>query len=102
MEAEIFLKKFQTIFSNYKIETYEVVLEVDVSIKRFFKQKKFLSSQTILKEDDNLFVSYKITNDMEIFPLVRKWLPNIKIISPQPTKEKFINELMLYIKKVSL
>lgn len=97
IEAEIFLKKFQTIFSNYKIEPYEVVLEVDVSIKRFFKQKKFLSSQTILKEEDNLFVSYNVTNDMEILPLIRKWLPNIKIISPESTKEKFLDELKLYL-----
>ncbi|PUE63463.1 WYL domain-containing protein [Arcobacter caeni] len=98
IEAEFFLKNFQTIFSNYKKEPYEVVLEVDKSIKRFFKQKKFLSSQTILKEEDeNLFVSYKITNDMEIFPLVRKWLPLVKIISPNSTKEKFKKELEIYL-----
>ena len=98
IEAEFFLKNFQTIFSNYKKESYEVVIEVDKSIKRFFKQKKFLSSQTILKEEDeNLFVSYKITNDMEILPLVRKWLPLIKIISPNSTKEKFKKELELYL-----
>ena len=74
-----------------------MVLEVDVSIKRIFKQKKFLSSQTILKEEDNLFVSYKVTNDMEILPLIGKWLPNIKIISPESTKEKFLDELKLYL-----
>lgn len=98
IESEIFLKNFQTIFSNYKTESYEVILEVDVSIKRFFKQKKFLSSQTILKEEDNLFVSYKVTNDMEILPLIRKWLPNIKIISPESSKNNFIEELTKYIK----
>ncbi len=100
IEAEYFLKNFQTIFSNYKKESYEVQIEVDKSIKRFFKQKKFLSSQTILKEDDNLFLSYKITNDMEILPLVRKWLPNIKIISPKSTKDKFKNELQSYLQKL--
>lgn len=97
IEAEFFLKNFQTIFSNYKKESYEIVLEVDKSIKRFFKQKKFLSSQIILKEEESLFVSYKITNDMEILPLVRKWLPLIKIISPNSTKEKFKKELELYL-----
>ena len=100
VNAEQFLKSFQTIFSNYKKESYEVVIEVDKNIKRFFKQKKFLSSQTILKEDENLFLSYKITNDMEILPLVRKWLPNIKIISPKSTKDKFKNELQSYLEKL--
>lgn len=95
----MFLKNFQTIFSNYKIEPYEVILEVDNSIKRFFKQKKFLTSQTILeeKENGNLIILYNVTNDMEIFPLIRKWLPNIKIISPQSSKDKFIKELVDYI-----
>lgn len=99
IEGEMFLKNFQTIFSNYKIEPYEVILEVDSSIKRFFKQKKFLTSQAILeeKENGNLIISYNITNDMEIFPLIRKWLPNIKIISPQSSKDKFIKELVDYI-----
>lgn len=100
INAEHFLKNFQTIFSNYKKETYEVVIEVDESVKRFFKQKKFLSSQTILKEEKNLFLSYKVTNDMEILPLVRKWLPNIKIISPSSTKERFKKEIQSYLQKL--
>ncbi len=97
IEAEFFLKNFQTIFSNYKKEPYEVVLEVDSSVKRFFKRKKFLLTQTEIKEEDNLFLSYKITNDMEIFPLIRKWLPLVKIISPNSTKEKFKKELEIYL-----
>jgi len=95
--AEQFLKNFQTIFSNYQKESYEVILEIDESIKRFFKQKKFLSSQTILEEKENLLISYKVTNDMEILPLVRKWLPNIKIISPKSTKDKFLKEIRDYL-----
>ena len=37
---------------------------------------------------------------MEILPLVRKWLPNIKIISPKSTKDKFKNELQSYLQKL--
>jgi predicted DNA-binding transcriptional regulator YafY len=98
--AEQFLKDFQTIFSNYKKQSYEVVIEVDKSIKRFFKQKKFLSSQTIIKEEENLFLSYKVTNDMEILPLVKKWLPLIKIVSPQITKDRFKKEIQMYLQKL--
>ena len=98
--AEQFLKDFQTIFSNYKKQSYEVVIEVDKSIKRFFKQKKFLSSQTIIKEEENLFLSYKVTNDMEILPLVKKWLPLIKIVSPDRTKDRFKNEIQIYLQKL--
>lgn len=95
--VEQFLKNFQTVFSNYQKEPYEVILEIDSSIKRFFKHKKFLSSQKIIKDDENLLISYKITNDMEILPLVRKWLPNIKIISPSSTKKIFKKEIEEYL-----
>lgn len=97
-EAEDFLKKFQTLFSQYKVPNYKVEIEVDKSIKRFFLQKSFLSSQKIVKDEDNLILSFDITNDMEILPLVKKWLPNIKILSPLSTKMKLENELKEYLK----
>src|SRR5690606_17909290 len=97
-EAEDFLKKFQTLFSNYKKEPFEVVLKIDESVKRFFINKKFLSSQTILENKDDLIVSFKVTNSMEILPLVKKWLPNIKIVSPKEIKEQFEEELREYLK----
>lgn len=34
---------------------------------------------------------------MEILPLVKKWLPNIKIISPKTLKDKFNEELKSYL-----
>lgn len=97
-EAEDFLKKFQTLFSNYKKEPFEVVLKIDESVKRFFINKKFLSSQIILENKDDLIVSFKVTNSMEILPLVKKWLPNIKIVSPKEIKEQFEEELREYLK----
>lgn len=97
-EAEHFLKNFQTLFSNYKENSYEVILKVDSSVKRFFLQKKFLASQKILEDKDDLTISFDITNEMEILPLVKKWFPNIKIISPKSLKEKFEKELKEYLK----
>ncbi len=98
-EAEDFLKKFQmALFSNYKKEPFEVVLKIDESVKRFFINKKFLSSQTILENKDDLIVSFKVTNNMEILPLVKKWLPNIKIVSPKEIKEQFEKEIREYLK----
>lgn len=97
-EVEHFLKNFQTLFSNYKEKSYEVVLKVDKYVKRFFLQKNFLSSQKILENKDDLIVSFKVTNSMEILPLVKKWLPNIKIVSPKEIKEQFEEELREYLK----
>ncbi|TLS70989.1 WYL domain-containing protein [Aliarcobacter thereius] len=96
-EAEDFLKNFQTLFSNYKKEPFEVVLKVDNKIKRFFINKKFLSSQKIVENKEDLILSFKVTNSMEILPLVKKWLPNIKIISPKNLKDQLEDELREYL-----
>lgn len=97
LEAEYFLRNFQTLFSLYKEKPYEVVLKVDSSVKRFFIQKKFLSSQKIIENRDDLVLSFEITNEMEILSLVKKWLPHIKIISPKALKSKFENDLVKYL-----
>ena len=97
IEAEYFIKNFQTLFSSYKEKTYEVILKINPSVKRFFLQKKFLSSQKIIENKEYLTLSFEITNDMEILSLVKKWLPNIKIISPKTLKDKFNEELKSYL-----
>ncbi|MFW3341870.1 WYL domain-containing protein [Aliarcobacter butzleri] len=97
IEAEYFIKNFQTLFSSYKEKTYEVILKINPSVKRFFLQKKFLSSQKIIENKEYLTLSFEITNDMEILPLVKKWLPNIKIISPKTLNDKFNEELKNYL-----
>jgi len=97
IKAEFFLKDFQTIFSNYDVKSYEVIVEVDECVERFFRQKKFLSSQKIIKNDDKLLLSFQVTNDMEVLPLVKKWLPHLKIISPLTTKTNLQNQLKTYL-----
>lgn len=94
-----FLKNSQTIFSEYGEKPYDIMLQIDKSIKRFFLNKKFLPSQTIIRDDEDLIISYKITNDMEILPIVKQWIPHIKIIFPHTTKQKLNNELIEYLKK---
>ncbi len=100
IDADMFIKKFQTLFSNYREKDYEVIIEVDKSVKRFFKNKNFLSSQKIISDndDENMLISFSITNDMEIFPLVKKWIPHLKIVSPQSSKKNLENDLRIFLR----
>lgn len=98
LKALDFLKNFQTIFSSYDKKPYDIMLQIDRSIKKNFLNKKILPSQTIIRDDEDLIVSYKITNDMEILPIVKQWIPHIKIIFPHTTKQKLNNELVEYLK----
>ena len=71
---------------------------VDKEVQRYFKVKKFLSSQTILKEtNDGLIIRYYITGENEILFLAKEWLPHMKILSPTSLQNKLqslINEFL--------
>jgi predicted DNA-binding transcriptional regulator YafY len=97
IQAEFFTQEFQTLFTQYNTPTYKVVVEVSKEVERFFKQKKFLKSQKTVQQNPFLQLEFEVTNDMEILPLVKKWLPHLKIISPQDTKMKLQEELEGYL-----
>ena len=85
---------------KYKEHLIEVIVEVDKRKARFFKAKKYLSSQKIVEEKDNgsLILSYEVTQDMEMDELIKKWLPYMKVISPVSLKEKIKNDLREYLR----
>ena len=102
-EIEDFIKDMQTPFSiykrDYKKHLITVVLEVDKSKAFFFESKKYLKSQEILekKENGNLLIKYKITQEMEIEELIKRWIPFVKVIEPLSLKEKIASDLRSYL-----
>jgi len=100
-KAEEFIKKAQSIWSLYDKKPFEVIVEVDSEVARFFKVKKFLQSQQIIntKENGNLIIKYYITSEYEIINLAKKWIPHMKIIKPYNVKEKFLSLLQEAIDK---
>jgi WD40 repeat protein len=77
----------QTAFSiyrrDYKKYLIDIIIEVDKSKAYYFESKKYLKSQEILekKENGNLLIKYKITQEMEIEELIKRWIPFVKVIS---------------------
>ena len=49
-------------------------------------------------EDKGLLVSCKVSFDEEILKIVRYWIPNVEIISPDYLKEKLETGLKEYLK----
>lgn len=101
-EVESFIKDIQTPFSrysrNYRNKLINVILEVDKSKAFYFKAKKYLLSQVEVEQDDgSLIVSYKVTQEIELEELVKKWIPYVKVIEPISLKEKIENELKQYL-----
>ncbi|MDF1875976.1 WYL domain-containing protein [Sulfurimonas sp. SAG-AH-194-I05] len=102
-DIEEFIKNMQTPWSKYTPEfrkhTVEVIVEVSSAKARFFKAKKFLPSQQVVetKEDGTLVLSFKVTQEMEMEELVKKWLPHVVVIEPLTLIEKIENEIKEYL-----
>ncbi len=103
IEIEDFIKDMQTPFSTYKRDykkhLINVVLEVDESKAFYFENKKYLKSQELIekKENGNLLLSFKVTQEMEIEELIKKWIPFVKVIEPISLKDKIESDLRSYL-----
>lgn len=91
IQALEFCKEFQTLFSSYVDNYFDVEIEVSCEIARFFEHKKHLKSQKIRKKhsDGSLTINVRSNSEMEIFNLLKKWLPHLKITTPLDLRESF-------------
>jgi len=89
-KAENFTKKIQSAYSNMDKPTYEVLLRVHKDKAKFFKKKKYLTSQKIIEKFENgdIKISYEICHEMEIIPIIQKWIPFIRVIKPLSIQKK--------------
>ncbi|WP_457746331.1 helix-turn-helix transcriptional regulator [Sulfurimonas sp.] len=98
-----FIQEIQTPYpkytASYRNHLINVVVEVAPSKARFFKMKEFLPSQNTIdtKEDGTLVLSYRVTQEREIDELVKKWIPHMKVISPDSLRKKIEADLREYL-----
>ena len=80
--------------------SFEVKVRVKEEIAHYFKLKKHLTSQEILKEnkDGSLIISFTVSTDEDVDNLIKAWLPHIEVISPSRFRKRLITELENYIK----
>lgn len=79
-------------------EPFEVIIEIDNHVAKFFKQKPISSTQKILKEDETkMTISVMATSDFEIIPIVKSWIPFIKVISPERIQTKVKEEASKFL-----
>ncbi|MBA3025267.1 MAG: WYL domain-containing protein [Sulfurimonas sp.] len=82
--------------------SFEVKIKVKPQIAHYFKLKKHLTSQNILKEnnDGSLIVSFEVSSDEDVDNLIKSWLPHIEVIKPARFRKKMILELEEYVKEL--
>lgn len=80
----------------------EIILSIDSQVAFYFKQRSILPEQQIVKElgDGGLLVSSKINHDMQLLPLIRYWIPHIKIVNPDRLQDEVEKELREYLERI--
>jgi predicted DNA-binding transcriptional regulator YafY len=76
----------------------EVVLKVTREAASYFKRRKLIANQIIEKEleDGGIIVSCKVAHANQILPIVRYWLPHVRIISPEGLQADLLAQLQAY------
>ncbi|MDM1273798.1 helix-turn-helix transcriptional regulator [Acinetobacter indicus] len=77
----------------------EIILSIDSQVAFYFKQRSILPEQQIVRElgDGGLLVSSKINHDMQLLPLIRFWIPHLKIVSPKGLQRQLEISLKEYL-----
>lgn len=106
-DIDDFIKAMQTPFSiynrDYRKHLIDVVLEIDKSKTTHFKMKKHLKSQTILgeKENGNLLIGFRVTQEKEMEELIMKWIPHITVVEPDSLRENIKKSIKIYLDKIA-
>ena len=81
-------------------EKQEVVLKVSHEVASYFKRRRLIAHQVIEKEleDGGLIVSAKVAHANQILPIVRYWIPHVRIISPEAMQVEMQVALAEYLK----
>ena len=77
----------------------EVILKITGKAASYFQRRKLVSNQVIVKELETggMIVSAKVAHADQIVPIVRQWIPHIRIISPEGMQADMERELQDYL-----
>lgn len=80
--------------------TIEVVLLVDRDAAPYFKRRKLIANQVIEKElaDGGLILAARVGHANQVLPIVRYWLPHLRVISPDTLQRELEQGLADYLK----
>jgi hypothetical protein len=77
---------------------YEVTLWLDPDVVVYFERRPIAKSQKLYKQSDgSAELIVKITTPDEILPIVKWYLPSIRIMEPEELKNDFESMLQEYL-----
>lgn len=78
-------------------EKKEAIIKASPKVSKYFDKdmKKFLSSQKFIRKnsDESIEFSLEYTQSLEILPFIKRWLPDLEILSPIELKNELKEDL---------
>jgi len=88
-----------SIWFEQGVDPYRVHLHLSSEVVKYFRRKPLSRTQRTeeVRQDGSMVVSVAITHDMEIIPIVKYWLPHIRVIEPKRIAEQIEEDLRGYL-----
>lgn len=95
------LKDSTNVWFEGDSEAFEVQLQVSNEVAKYLIRKPCSPTQQIIKETKTYTeISVFVSHEMEIFPTIKRWLPDIKVLSPSTMADKLRVMLERYLKEL--
>ena len=81
----------------------EVILKVSQEVAQYFHRRKIVDNQTILRvlEDGSLHIKVTVADFRQILPIIRYWIPNVVVVSPDALRAELTSSLQSYLQQVA-
>lgn len=97
-KLENLLENSVSVWFQKDVEPFEVKIYANKIAAKYF-QRRPLPTQSIesLHQDGTMEFVIKITHEMEILPIIKYWLPHIRVIEPEWIQEMIDEDLKGYL-----
>ena len=91
------MEKALDIWFDPKAEPFDVTLLLDSNAIVYFERKPIKGQYMKKNSDGTAELTISITNKEEIFTVLKKWLPQIRVIEPHKLQEEFEEMMREYL-----
>jgi len=91
------MEKALNIWFDPKAEPFDVTLLLDSDAIVYFERKPIKGQYLKNNSDDTAELTVSITNKEEIFTVLKKWLPQIRVVEPFELQEEFEEMMKGYL-----
>lgn len=81
--------------------TMEVLIAVDADAAPYFRRRRLIANQKIVDErdDGSLTVSTHIGHPNQVLPIIRYWIPHLRVLSPKELQDELEAGLEVYLNR---